>query len=908
MMKSTALHSFFRDNGLFLQQSFVFLTTYHRKQMKPTIVKFRVFLVMLLIQFVSSAACAQSTIIKNPILPGFNPDPSICRVGEYYYICNSSFTWYPGLPISRSKDLKHWELVAHAIDRPGMVTLNGVKDKDGVWAPTIRHHDGKWYIFCNVSNGGNFFITADDVCGPWSDPIYIKGMPGIDPSIFWDKDGRSYVLGNHGSFPDRKYRASTAIWIQEIDLKNGKLIGERHYISTGHAFNAKYAEGPHLYRIDGKYVLLVAEGGTDFFHAATVMTSDHLFGPYLAQQINPVLSQRQQGHSAPIQCVGHCDLVDTPDGKWYAVALGKRMMEGRHTFTRETFICPVELQQGELVFNPGFGYMTPEVAGPSLSEQTAVEETPLRDDFEGDKLVKGWYYNRIPSKDCYTLSDGQLRLNLLPECIDSLVCPSLLMRKTLSHSYSVTARMTFSTRKVNEEAGLMLHRNNTAYVALLKGRDGLQVVVNDNGIRKVVQRIPYQGQEVVMRLTCNGLLAVFSYGETMDSMTSTMPVSLLPLTEYGKVNRFNGLGVGLYASSNGKKTKSVASFDYFDYVDTPEGELQEAFKVTDEEMQRIYEEVKTPYKYDVVISAPGKDEMVDCPTVFRSGDRWIMTYVRYDGRGYETWMASSTDLLHWKTEGRLMAFADEGWDKDQRGGFPALQNMEWEGDYRLGKYNDKYWMTYIGGSKPGYETAPLSIGIASTKGNPGEAHLWATEERPVMAWNDAAVKWWETYSPYKSLVYETANPFGSRFIMFYNAAYQGKQYNRGERIGIATSDDLKHWTRYSGNPIFQHDFKGTITGDAYLQRIGSLYVMFYFCAHNPQQSYKAYNSFAVSRDLVHWRDWEEQPLVVPSTDFDGKYSHKSAVVKWNGMVYHFYCAVSKEGRRTIALATSRDMK
>ncbi len=247
-----------------------------------------------------AAAISAPAQIENPILPGFNPDPTICRVDSDYYICTSSFTWYPGLPIYRSRDLRHWEKVANAIDRPGMVTLDGVRDKDGVWAPTLRHHGGKWYLFCNVSNGGNFYITANDVRGPWSDPVFIKGAPGIDPDIFWDDDGRSYLLANTGKFPGRKHPASTAIWIQEIDLATGQLLGERSYIATGHAFNAKYAEGAHLYKIDGRYVLTVAEGGTDFNHAVTLFTSRNLMGPYIPQQVNPVLSQRQFGHGSPL--------------------------------------------------------------------------------------------------------------------------------------------------------------------------------------------------------------------------------------------------------------------------------------------------------------------------------------------------------------------------------------------------------------------------------------------------------------------------------------------------------------------------------------------------------------------------------------------------------------------------------
>ena len=318
----------------------------------------------------SVAALSAPAQIENPILPGFNPDPTICRVGSDYYICTSSFTWYPGLPIYHSRDLRHWEKVANAIDRPGMVTLDGVKDKDGVWAPTLRHHDGTWYLFCNVSNGGNFYITAKDVRGPWSDPVFIKGAPGIDPDIFWDDDGRSYLLANSGQFPGRKYPASTSIWIQEIDLATGRLTGERKYIATGHAFNAKYAEGAHLYKIDGKYVLTVAEGGTDFNHAVTLFTSRNLMGPYIPQQVNPVLSHRQFGRDYPLQCVGHADMVQTEAGEWYAVALGKRMVDGRHAFTRETFICPVAIQDGEFIFNPGRGGMTAFFTWGSGSERT----------------------------------------------------------------------------------------------------------------------------------------------------------------------------------------------------------------------------------------------------------------------------------------------------------------------------------------------------------------------------------------------------------------------------------------------------------------------------------------------------------------------------------------------------------
>lgn len=326
------------------------------------------------------------------------------------------------------------------------------------------------------------------------------------------------------------------------------------------------------------------------------------------------------------------------------------------------------------------------------------------------------------------------------------------------------------------------------------------------------------------------------------------------------------------------------------------------------DMLRVYEEVKTPYKYGVVIEAPKQDDMVDCPSVFRVNDKWMMTYVLFDGRGYETWLAESEDLLHWQTKGKVLEFADKGWDKEQRGGFPALQDMDWGGSYQLNKYDGKYWMSYIGSSTTGYEGLPINVGLASTEYDPSMCHQWQTYNHPIMAWNDSDVGQWESHSPYKSIIYQVKNQLDSKFMMFYNAAQQVACGDVREKIGIATSNDLRHWKRYDGNPIFQHDYKRTITGDAQIQRMGDLWVMFYYCAHNPERSkYGAYNSFAVSRDLIHWTDWTGTPLVAPSEDYDARYAHKSFVVKWNDTVYHFYCAVDQNRHRTIALATSKDI-
>lgn len=486
-------------------------------------------------------------IIRNPILPGFHPDPTICRVDSDYYICNSSFTWYPGLPIYHSKDLMNWQLVGHAIDRPGMVTLEGVKDKDGIWAPTLRHHDGYFYLFCNISNAGNFFLKSKSFTGPWSDPVWIKDAPGIDPDIFWDDDGKSYLLANQWGLKDERYKGKCVIWIQEIDLNSGRLLGERSYLTTGHASNAKGTEGAHLYKVGGRYALLTAEGGTDFNHAVTIHWSNKILGPYTPQQINPVLTHRHLGHKAEVQCVGHADIVQTVDGKWYAVCLGKRMIDGHYTFTRETFLCPVELQQNEFVFNAGNG---------KLPETIACQANPVRQQTKNDQ----WYFERIPHTDFLTRHENLFELSLQPETLDSLTSPALVMQKVTEHKFNFTSEIDFQPRKDNEVAGIVLHRNVKAYISLVKMKDSLQLICRDYKEKRTICSVPYKHKRLVLRLVADGINASCYYGGDIEDLKPMSTFSLIPLTDNKQLNRFNGVGIGFYASSNGKKSKAKAIF------------------------------------------------------------------------------------------------------------------------------------------------------------------------------------------------------------------------------------------------------------------------------------------------------------------------------------------------------------
>ena len=338
-------------------------------------------------------------------------------------------------------------------------------------------------------------------------------------------------------------------------------------------------------------------------------------------------------------------------------------------------------------------------------------------------------------------------------------------------------------------------------------------------------------------------------------------------------------------------------------------------QVSQEVMQQVYDEVKTPFKYGLVVTPENETKKIDCPSVFRKGNAWYMTYIQFDGRGYETWLAKSKDLLQWTTLGKLMSFSDTtdpktiGWDSNQKAGYIALQNTQWGGNYKLEKYQRKYWMSYIGGKDLGYEAGPLAIGMANTIGNPTKPHEWNRLTQPVLSNADADVRWWENRKLYKStIIRDKHKTLGSEFVMYYNANGDSSgnkpKWRWFERIGMAVSDDMVNWKRYLPHPVMEHGVG--ITGDAVIQKINDLWVMFYFGAFWEARKNETFNRFACSYDLVNWTDWTGDDLIASSEPYDAKYAHKSFVVKWKGVVYHFYCAVDKKDNRGIAVATSVD--
>lgn len=321
-------------------------------------------------------------------------------------------------------------------------------------------------------------------------------------------------------------------------------------------------------------------------------------------------------------------------------------------------------------------------------------------------------------------------------------------------------------------------------------------------------------------------------------------------------------------------------------------------------LQYIYAEVKTPFKYGIVLKGAGLDEYVDCPSVFRHGNHWYMMYVAITNKiGYQTFLASSDDLLHWIKLGKILPFGEKAWDAWQADGGIALADYRWDGTHELGKFAGKYWLSYIGGAKQGYETDPLSIGLAWTSTPVWPRNWQRLEENPVLTPKQPDARSFETKTLYKSqIIHDESESLGWPFVMFYNA----KCKNGYEQIGLAVSRDMVNWNRYGTNSVIVNGEakKNGISGDPQIVKIGDVWVMFYFGAGWQP---KAFDTFAVSYDLVHWTKWNGPNLIEPSIAYDQTYAHKPWVLKYHGVTYHYYCAVGNEGR-VIALATSVDLK
>ncbi|TXG39123.1 glycoside hydrolase family 43 protein [Seonamhaeicola maritimus] len=512
---------------------------------------------------------------KNPILSGFYPDPSICRVGDTYYMVNSSFEWYPGLPIHRSKDLVNWEKIGHGLHRPDQIVYkDGLRNSNGIFAPSIRYNNGTFYIICTmVGQKGNFIIKATDPSGPWSDPMWIQDAPGIDPSLFWDEDGRCYYTG--AGIVDRtkkEWPGKNGVWMQEINPDEGVLLGEKKQLTYGHASNARWAEGPHLYKIDGEYLLLIGEGGTGEYHAVTVFNSKSLWGPYIPNHANPVMTHRHLGKTYPIGQTGHADLVQTQNGDWWSVLLAKRRVEGFITLARETFLAKVIMTQQESgvtpIYNPGIGLLVNSQERPDLP-WTPVPEIVERDEFDNEQLGLEWNFLRSPKYKWYTQKDSHLEMQLRPEMVTELSNPSYIAQRTRHHSYVAASKLSFKAKTENEKAGLVIYRRHGNNYQLLKTKNKIVLIkVFQEGNKgdfepRIVASASYNEKNVVLTAKVDGINVQFFYGNSEEELIPIGELQDYTIVSDDVAQRFNGVYLGMYATSSGDKTKNKAFFDWF---------------------------------------------------------------------------------------------------------------------------------------------------------------------------------------------------------------------------------------------------------------------------------------------------------------------------------------------------------
>jgi xylan 1,4-beta-xylosidase len=424
--------------------------------------------------------------IRNPILPGFNPDPSIVRVGDDYYIATSTFEWYPGVQIHHSRDLVHWRLLTRALDRASQLNMLGDPDSCGVWAPCLTWSDGLYYlVYTDVKRYGrttsgaggvslrdfhNYVATSARIEGPWSDPVYLNSS-GFDPSLFHDEDGRKYLVNMLWDHRPGRNRFG-GIVLQEYSVREQRLVGPREVIFEGTSLG--FTEGPHLYRRNGWYYLLTAEGGTGWGHAVTLARSRHLRGPYELHPEGQILTARNRPE-IELQRAGHADLVDTPEGETYMVHLCGRPLRnrGRCTLGRETAIQ-------KMVWGDDGWLRTADRAGvPRLAWPgpaglcSPVELSPTRADFDSPTLPIDFQWLRSPwPAELFSLTDrpGWLRL-YGRETLGSLFHQALLARRQQAHCYTASTCVEFVPEHYQQLAGLVCYYNSFKYHYLALSHD-----------------------------------------------------------------------------------------------------------------------------------------------------------------------------------------------------------------------------------------------------------------------------------------------------------------------------------------------------------------------------------------------------------------------------------------------------
>ncbi|MGG6313616.1 glycoside hydrolase family 43 protein [Paenibacillus macerans] len=500
---------------------------------------------------------------SNPILPGFYPDPSITRAGDDFYLINSSFEYFPGVPIFHSRDLIHWQQIGHVLDRSSQLDVRSSLSSDGIYAPTIRFHGGTFYMITTDVRGiGNFYVTATNPAGPWSNPIRIP-YGGIDPSLMFDDDGKVYVTAQQGADLD-----SHAIQY-EIDIKTGKALTEPVVIWRGDG--GPWTEGPHLYKIRGMYYIMTASGGTAKEHREIIGRSSNPYGPFELYP-QPILTHRGIEH--PIQYLGHADLVEDRGGDWWAVFLGVRLVDsGYSVLGRETFLAPVAwTEDGWPMIDNNEGTVQLEMSVPRVPGTTPASSTTGKDDFDDRKLSPAWTFLRNPAEDSWSLGErpGWLALKGLAAGLNDVSPVAFAGRRQQQVEAEWSTLLHFEGVRDGEEAGLCARRDEFAhYEVYLKQEDGRKKIaarLTVRGESRIAAEVPIDTDRVYLKirsaLTSYALLYSLDGLEWNELATGTAQV--LSPEDFVRKMCFTGVVIGLYATGNGVDCAGRACFDWFE--------------------------------------------------------------------------------------------------------------------------------------------------------------------------------------------------------------------------------------------------------------------------------------------------------------------------------------------------------
>lgn len=516
--------------------------------------------------------------INNPILSGFYPDPSICRVGEDYYLVNSSFAYFPGVPIWHSKNLADWKQIGNVLDRESQIPLKECRHSAGIYAPTIRYYNGVYYmITTNVSGGGNFIVMAEGPGGPWSDPYYLgEAAPGIDPSLFFDEDGCCYYIGTRPNPEGVRYNGDWEIWVQRLDLSLMKLIGKSPAVWKGALRDVIWPEGPHLYRKGDYYYLMIAEGGTGPNHAITIARSKNIFGPYENNPNNPILTHRHLGKNYPVIYVGHGDLVDDVNGNWYMVMLASRKCEGYIGLGRETFLAKVEWEDEWPIVNPGIGKLEEVVELPFTGYGLAHNRVQTLKDFSKESYDVVMLRNA--DRSFIEIADGILQIKYLPVTMKDLGSPAYLGFRQLSYHYEAMLEIAVHNMSPAEETGfVILQSNEYHFLFRVKRADGatdalaIQVVKCTEGRDNILSELILGESKVSKSTVLN--MKIIGHGQQADFIL-TNENKEIPLLMYADIHEmsteiaggFVGNTIGVYATSCGQMSENKAEiYDFSIY-------------------------------------------------------------------------------------------------------------------------------------------------------------------------------------------------------------------------------------------------------------------------------------------------------------------------------------------------------